>query len=103
MAELVTEARKIVRKKEVCGGVPLLDGTRIRVSDVTVQHEYFGLSPEEITSEFPALSLADVYAALTYYHEHPREIREEIKAREKFFEEVKRQQHLFTDSRALPS
>lgn len=33
-------------------------------------------------SSFPALSVADVYAALTYYHERPRQIREEIRERE---------------------
>ena len=38
-----------------------------------------GLSPEEITGELP-LSLAQVYAALTYYHLHTEEIEMDIQA-----------------------
>ncbi len=90
MQELVTPARKIVRKAGDCGGVPLLEGTRVRVSDIVVQHEHFGRSPEEITEQFPSLSVADIYGALTYYYEHPEEIRREIAERERFRKEVKR-------------
>jgi len=36
-----------------------------------------GLSPEDITGELP-LSLAQVYAALTYYHLHTDEIEADI-------------------------
>jgi hypothetical protein len=33
-----------------------------------------GLTPEEIITEVPHLSLAQVYAALTYYHANREEI-----------------------------
>jgi hypothetical protein len=33
-----------------------------------------GLSADEIVSRYPHLTLADVYAALTYYHDHRAEI-----------------------------
>lgn len=92
MPQLEIQARKIVRTEGVCGGVPILEGTRIRVSDIVIQHEHFKHSPEEITADFPALSIADIYAALTYYYEHPREIRDEIKAREELSAEIKRKQ-----------
>lgn len=39
-------------------------------------------TPEEVVSSFSALSVADVYAALTYYHERPNQIRKEIRDRE---------------------
>jgi len=38
-----------------------------------------GYSPEDISSELP-LSLAQVYAALTYYHLHTEEIERDILA-----------------------
>jgi len=38
-----------------------------------------GLSPEDISGELP-LNLAQVYAALTYYHLHTEEIEADIQA-----------------------
>jgi uncharacterized protein (DUF433 family) len=49
---------------------------------VVVQTEYLEKTPEEVVASFPALSVADVYAALTYYHERPGHIRSEIRDRE---------------------
>ena len=82
MSKDVQEARTVVQKEEICGGVPTLGGTRIRVSDVVAQVEYQEKTPEEVVSSFPALSIPDVYAALTYYYERPAHIREEIRDRE---------------------
>jgi uncharacterized protein (DUF433 family) len=56
------------------GGKPRIAGSRIRVQDVVVWHERMGLSADEIVSRYPQLSLADVYAALAYYHDHRVEI-----------------------------
>ena len=39
-----------------------------------------GLSPEESSTEVPHLSLAQVYAALTYYHANRDEIEADIAA-----------------------
>jgi uncharacterized protein (DUF433 family) len=55
----------------VCDGAPCIAGHRIRVVDIAVEHER-GKSPTEIRDTFAArLSLADVYAALTYFYDHP--------------------------------
>lgn len=59
----------------IAGGRPRIAGHRIRVQDVVVWHEHLGMSPDEIVSQYPGLTLADVYAALTYYHDHVDEIR----------------------------
>ncbi len=88
MPQLTIKAREVVRLKNVCGGDPVLNGTRIRVSDVVTESEHHGLSPEEITREFPTISIPDVYSALTYYYEHPHEIRNEIQKREKLLSEA---------------
>jgi uncharacterized protein (DUF433 family) len=39
-----------------------------------------GLMPEEITTEIPHLTLAQVYAALAYYHANRDEIEDDIAA-----------------------
>ncbi len=47
-----------------------------------------GLSPDEIVSQYPTITLADVYAALAYYHDHFFEIRKQIQEDEIFAREM---------------
>ncbi len=79
----------IVATPDTCGGKPRIAGSRIRVKDVAIMHERQGISPEEIVSEFPHLTLAGVYAALAYYHDHREEINAEITADLAWYEEQK--------------
>jgi uncharacterized protein (DUF433 family) len=67
-------AKHIESTPGVCGGRPWIAGTRIRVQDIVIWHERLGYAPDEIVSHYPQLTLADVYAALTYYHDHREEI-----------------------------
>ena len=71
----VIEKRHIAADPQVCGGKPCIAGTRIRVWDIHVWHDLNGMAPEEIVSEFPQVTIADVHAALMYYHDN-REILE---------------------------
>jgi uncharacterized protein (DUF433 family) len=64
----------ITKTPGVCGGRACIAGHRIRVLDVVVLHEKRGMSPDEIVDQYPGITLADVYAALTYYHDHRDEI-----------------------------
>ncbi len=73
----------------VCGGKPRITGHRIRVEDVAVWHEHQGLSPDEIVAQFPQITLADIYAALAYYHDHREEIRVAMRQDEKFVEAMR--------------
>ena len=70
----------IESQPSVCGGRPCVAGTRIRVQDVFVWHELQGQSADEIVSRFPQLTMADVYAALSYYWDHRDEIQREMQA-----------------------
>ncbi len=72
----------------VCGGKPRVAGHRIRVEDIVIWHEKMGLSPDEIVSQYPTITLADVYAALAYYHDHFEEIRQQIQEDEEFAREM---------------
>jgi uncharacterized protein (DUF433 family) len=62
----------------ICGGRPRIAGHRIRVMDIVVLHEKLGQSPDEIVATYPTLTLADVYAALAYYFDHPQEIQNDL-------------------------
>ncbi|MEH1826408.1 MAG: DUF433 domain-containing protein [Nostoc sp.] len=75
----------------VCGGKPRIAGHRIRVQDIVIWHEGTGLSPDEIVDHYPSISLADVYAALAYYHDHQDEIRQEIAEGEASVREIQAQ------------
>jgi uncharacterized protein (DUF433 family) len=63
---------------DVCGGRPRIAGHRIRVMDIVVLHEQRGLSPDEIVTAYPGLTLADVHAALAYYFDHREDIQEDL-------------------------
>lgn len=61
-----------------CGGKARIAGTRIRVQDIVFWTEE-GRSPDEIVAAFPHLTLADVYAALAYYHDNRGLIDQQIR------------------------
>lgn len=60
---------------------PHIDGSRITVRYIQRRVEGAGLRPEEIADRHD-LELADVYAALTYYHMNPEEMRRVEERRE---------------------
>ena len=61
-----------------CGGRPRIAGHRIRVQDIVLWTEE-GRSADEIVADFPQLTLSDVYAALSYYHDYREEIDKNIR------------------------
>ena len=71
----------ISQTPDVCGGVPVIAGTRIRVSHVAYRYERERHSPEEIVQAYPHLTLAQVHTALAYYS-HRKAIDEEIASSE---------------------
>ncbi len=81
-------ATKIVRTPGTCGGSPRIDGTRIRVMDVVEKYEFLDYTPEKIAESF-RLSLAQVFAALSYYYENPKEINAEIKDHDEFVKKLR--------------
>lgn len=76
MTPTISEHIEIMADK--CGGRPCVAGTRIRVQDVYIWHELQGQSPEEIVTDFKQLTLADVHAALAFYHDHRQEIEADV-------------------------
>ena len=68
----------ISQAPDICGGVPVIAGTRIRVSHIAYRYDQERQSPDEIVRAFPHLTLAQVHAALAYYYSHRAAIDEEI-------------------------
>ena len=74
----------------VCGGKPRISGSRIRVQDVVIWHDRMGQSADEIVSRFPQLTLAGVYAALAYYHDHREQIESDMSRGRELVQEMRR-------------
>ena len=87
-----TPQQHISSSPDICGGRPVIAGTRIRVHDIYVWHELQGLSPDQIVHEFPQLTLADVYAALSYFWENRDTLLAQMEADRKIAK-VSKQQH----------
>ena len=74
MAIAVDIGTMIVRTPGTVGGRPRIEGTRIAVDHIAVLRNH-GYSPEEIVhTRYTHVSLAQVYAALAYYHANKESI-----------------------------
>lgn len=78
MLDVQTLDGLIIKDPALRSGRPIIAGTGTTVRTVASLYK-LGLSAEEITGELP-LTLAQVYAALTYYHLHTDEIEADIQA-----------------------
>ena len=79
----------IVRSAEIRGDRPRIAGTGITVRRIVGWYK-LGWSPEEIAERIGHLSLAQVHAALTYYHANREEIEADIAAEEDEAERLER-------------
>jgi uncharacterized protein (DUF433 family) len=79
MASIVEIGTLIVSSPEVRGGRPRVAGTGVTVRRIVGWYK-LGLSAEEITTQIPHLTFAQVYAALTYYHANREAIEADIAA-----------------------
>ena len=72
-----TEHPYIVQIDDVCGGRPVIKGTRTSVQTITGYYK-LGMSIEKIMEGLPHLSAAQVHDALSYYYDHQEEIERDI-------------------------
>lgn len=71
----ITETRHIRRDD---AGIAWIDDTNVKVVEVVLDKLAHGSSAEEMHFQYPHLSLAQIYAALSYYHDHQSEFDVEI-------------------------
>ena len=80
----------IVQTPGIVGGRPRIAGTGVSVRRIVGWYK-LGLSPEEIADRVGHLSLAQVHAALTYYHANQEEMEADIAAEEAEAERLERE------------
>jgi len=90
MAKVADIGKFIVQTPNIRGGQPHIAGTGVTVRRIVGWYK-LGLSPEEIAAEIPHLTLAQVHAALAYYHANQEEIEQEIAEEEVEAEQLERE------------
>ena len=75
------------RDPAIRGGRPKIAGTGVTVMRIVGWYKT-GLTPEEIATQYGHLSLAQVHAALAYYHANTEEIEADLADEEAFAESV---------------
>ena len=80
----------IVITPGVKSGRPRIAGHRITVQNIVIWHEWMGHTVDEIANDYN-LRIADVYAALAYYHDHREKIDKDIKDDDEFIETLKKE------------
>ncbi len=71
--DIRTEHPHVVKRTDNETGEPIIDGTRLEVRHILINHRDAGMSPEEIAQMY-RLTLAQVHDALSYAFDHPDEI-----------------------------
>ena len=90
MATLTDIGTLITQTPEICGGRPRIAGTGISVMRVAGWYK-LGCTPEEIARRIGHLSLAQVHAALTFYHANRSAIEAEIATEEAEYDRLHRE------------
>lgn len=83
---MARRAARIVRSEDILHDEPRIEGRRVGVRQLQSLVEDHGLTAVEVADRLD-LRVADVYAALTYYHDHPKEMAEIEAERERRVDE----------------
>jgi uncharacterized protein (DUF433 family) len=62
-------------------GVAWIDDTNVKVVEVIADRVAYGHGPEEIHSQHPRLSLAQIHSAFAYYFDHQADMDAEVQRR----------------------
>ena len=89
----------ITQTPGIHGGRPHIAGTGVTVRRIVMWYK-LGLSPEEIAREIDHLTVAQVYAALTYYHTNREAVEADIAVEEAEAERLEREHYLARQSRS---
>ena len=99
MSESGLEGRLKAQARELGfddAGIAWVDETNVKVIEVALEQLAYGWSPEEIHFQHPSLSLAQIHAALSYYHDHRQEYDAKIE------QQLSRVQSLSANQRDTP-
>ena len=73
------EHKYIIKNPEQYSGSPIIEGTQIPVKAIII-HYQGGMSLEDILDGYPLLTPAQLFDALSYYHDNKEEIEKDIES-----------------------
>ena len=91
MATVTDIGTLIEQTPGICGGRPCIAGTGVSVRRIAGWYK-LGWTPEEISRRVQ-VSLAQVYAALAYYHANQEAVEAEMAAEEADYDRLCREHH----------
>ncbi len=71
-------------------GVPLIEGTTMKVVELVLEHLADQASPEELQRQHPYLSMGQVLSALAYYWDNKKAVDDDIERRARKVEELRK-------------
>ena len=77
MATTVQLDSMLTSSPGVCGGRLRIEGTRVTVLQIVTLYKR-GETPDEISLNYPHVTLAHIHAALAYYHSHQADVEQEL-------------------------
>ena len=83
----------ITRSPEIRGGRPRIAGTGVTVRRIVGWYK-LGLNPEEIADRIGHLSLAQIHAALAYYHANREALEADMVTEEEDAQRLEREHYL---------
>ncbi len=97
MATLTDIGTLITQTPGICGGRPRIAGTGVSVRRIAGWYK-LGQTPEEIATQIPHPTLAQVHAALAYYHANRDEMEAEMAAEAAEVDRLERE-HIASEKR----
>lgn len=71
-------------------GVPIIEGTTMKVIELVTEKIAYGWSPEELHIQHPYLTMGQIHSALAYYWDHAEELDKDIERRMEQVEEIRK-------------
>src|SRR5215216_4755176 len=70
-------------------GLPLIEGTTMKVIELVLETAAYGWSPDELQFQHPYLTLGQIHSALAYYWDHKEELDRDIERRLERVEQIR--------------
>lgn len=72
-------------------GTAIIAGSTMKVVELITSHQVHGWNPEKLQTEYPHLSLGQIYSALAYYWDHKELLDTEMQRREAYVRQIEQQ------------
>jgi len=90
MATVTDIGTLLTQSPGICGGRLRIAGTGVSVRRIAIWYK-LGNTPEEIAAQIPHLTLAQIHAALAYYHANQEQMDAELAAEKAESERLERE------------